>query len=184
MMPGDGGCRADGRAAYRLLSRSPHRQERREDICRARARPQPRNPDDLRRRAAFGGASSHAPHAGRRRADRRAARTDQTGAFDMRYRVLIIVPLLVAAAYLAVCFTIGAGPARGPFMRVEIETVKAFALIGCWTAAFGFDRRDYLRWAWFLSGLCYFFILVRDGVFLPHLLGQGRGIDYVEGGVI
>lgn len=102
----------------------------------------------------------------------------------MRYRVLIIVPLVVAAVYVAVCLTIGGGPARRPFMRAEIETVKSLALIGCWAAAFRFDRKDYLRWAWFLSGLCYFFILLRDGIFLPHLLGQGRGIDYLEGGVI
>src|SRR5262245_1902651 len=102
----------------------------------------------------------------------------------MRYRVLIIVPLVVAAVYVAVCLTIGGGPARRPFMRAEIETVKALALIGCWAAAFRFGRNDYLRWAWFLSGLCYLLLLSRDAIFLSGLLGQGRGIDYTEGGVI
>jgi hypothetical protein len=102
----------------------------------------------------------------------------------MRYRVLIFVPLVIVAVYIAGCLIIGTGPARLVFMRSEIETVKALALIGCWSAAFRFDRKDYLRWAWLLSGFCYFFILVRDAVFIRHLLGQGRGIDYLEGGVI
>jgi len=102
----------------------------------------------------------------------------------MRYRVLIIVPLVVAAVYVAVCLAIGDGPARRPFMRAEIETVKALALIGCWAAAFRFGRNDYLRWAWLLNGLCYFFLLARDAIFIPGFLGHGRGIDYMEGGVI
>jgi hypothetical protein len=102
----------------------------------------------------------------------------------MRYRVLVIVPLVFVAAYLAVCFTIGTGPARPMFMRAEIETVKALALIGCWAAAMRFEKGDYLRTAWFLNGLCYLLILVRDGVFLPGFLGHSRGVDFLEGGVI
>jgi hypothetical protein len=102
----------------------------------------------------------------------------------MRYRVLIIWPFLVVALYIVGCLAIGVGPARRPFMRAEIEFVKALALIGCWAAAFRFGRKDYLRWAWFLSGLCYLLLLARDAIFIPGFLGQGRGIDYMEGGVI
>ena len=102
----------------------------------------------------------------------------------MRYRVLLIMPFVFVAAYVAVCLAIGDTPARRPFMRTEIEVVKALALIGCWAAAFRFERGDYLRAAWFLNGICYLFLLTRDAVFIPGFLGHGKGIDYLEGGVI
>ena len=102
----------------------------------------------------------------------------------MRYRVLVIVPFVAVAAYIAICFAIGDGPARRPFMRAEIEAVKALALIGCWMAAFSFEKGDYLRRAWFLNGVCYLFLLSRDAIFIPGFLGHSPTIDYLEGGVI
>src|SRR5437870_13768724 len=112
MLAGDGGSRASDRAADCHLSRTLHGQECGEDLLRARARPRPRNADAFRPAAAPGGAAPHAAHSGRRGANRCLDRTAQTGASAMKYRILLILPFVIVAAYVAVCLAIGDGPAR------------------------------------------------------------------------
>jgi hypothetical protein len=80
----------------------------------------------------------------------------------MKLRLLLVWPFLLAAALLVLVRLTANTPEYGWAMRVEIELLKALALIGCWAAAAAFERGDYLRRAWFLSGLCYFLLLVRD----------------------
>lgn len=79
----------------------------------------------------------------------------------MKLRVLPLVPFAVVAALLAALAV--ADPAWHRWVvRIEIEGVKLLALGGCVAAALAFDRGDYLRRAWYLSGSCYAFLLLRD----------------------
>ena len=80
----------------------------------------------------------------------------------MKLRLLLVWPFVLAAALLVLVKLTAGTPSYGWSMHVEIEILKALALVGCWVAAFAFDRGDYLRRAWFLSGLCYALLLVRD----------------------
>jgi hypothetical protein len=102
----------------------------------------------------------------------------------MRYRALVAFPLLWGVAFIIGYNLFVNTPGFPVFMRTEVELVKAFGLIGSWTAAFAFHRGDYLRKAWFLIGACFAFLLLRDltvivpGPFQP--LGP-VGIDILRG---
>ena len=85
----------------------------------------------------------------------------------MRYRVLIALPLVWAAAFFAGELFFFGSPHYRTFLRIEIETVKFLALLGTWIAALKFERGAYLRRAWFLHGGCMFLLLVRDMTVLP-----------------
>jgi hypothetical protein len=80
----------------------------------------------------------------------------------VKYSTLAILPFAVAATFLGVCLAIGDTPSRSVFLRVEIESVKALAFVGCAAAALAFERGDYLRRAWFFSAADIFLLLVRD----------------------
>jgi hypothetical protein len=75
------------------------------------------------------------------------------------FRALATVPALaIALVFLALLLT-GFPPAA---LRVEIELVKLVAMIGSFAAAQSFERGEHLRRAWWLSGACIAFLLVRD----------------------
>jgi hypothetical protein len=96
----------------------------------------------------------------------------------MRFRALALFPLLWGAAFLAASALLEGQPGHGPFVRVEIETVKVLTLVGSWAAAAAFDRGDYLRRAWFLIGLCMALLLLRDvTLFVP--MPAAIGLDGV-----
>jgi hypothetical protein len=94
----------------------------------------------------------------------------------MKLRALVVVPF-VAVSLLLLALAIADPEHHRTIVRVEIETVKLFALVGCVTAALTFDRGEYLRRAWLLSGSCYFFLLVRD-------FGLGRWTPWAPHGPI
>jgi len=102
----------------------------------------------------------------------------------MRYRVLVAFPLVWGVAFIIGYQMFVGSPSLPVFMRTEVEMVKALGLIGSWVAAWSFDRGDYLRKAWFLIGLCFAFLLLRDlTVIVPgpfQGLGQ-HGIDVLRG---
>lgn len=94
----------------------------------------------------------------------------------MKYRILVALPLLFAAAFAVIMSVVGDPELAAIVERVEIELVKFLGLVGCAAAAFAFERGDYLRRAWMLSGVCLLLLLVRDLVFTlgvagPTLLG-------------
>jgi len=82
----------------------------------------------------------------------------------MRYRLLVLFPVVLAAAFLLAGDLTAAR--SGGVLTAEAEVAKSLALAGCVVAALAFDRRDYLRRAWMYSGLCYLLLLVRDVVSL------------------
>jgi len=100
----------------------------------------------------------------------------------MRYRILLVGPLLVAAALAVALGAVDDPNQRRLLLRVEIELVKLLALAGCATAAVTFARGDYLRRAWALQALCYLLLLTRDATYLAQLrLGPrllGIHLDY------
>jgi hypothetical protein len=80
----------------------------------------------------------------------------------MKLRFLAGLPFVVAAALILVWRLTAGSAAQALVMRVEIEGIKTLALVGCIVAAYAFDRGDYMRRAWLLSGSCYAFLLLRD----------------------
>jgi hypothetical protein len=81
-----------------------------------------------------------------------------TGA-KLKLRLLAVFPFLAAGGVVVLWQATNGG--RMP-MRIEVETVKLLGLLGCWSAAFAFDRGEYMRRAWLAEGACYFFLVVRD----------------------
>jgi hypothetical protein len=79
----------------------------------------------------------------------------------MKLRLLAALPFVLTAA-LVVLVRLTPSGHEELVMRLEVETVKTLALIGCVVAAFSFQRGEYMRRAWLLSGACYAFLLLRD----------------------
>jgi hypothetical protein len=96
----------------------------------------------------------------------------------MKYLSLALFPLVVAALTMGLT-TIDDLPTRAWVMRGEIETVKILALAGAWAAMLAFERGEYLRRAWFLSGLCYALLLIRDVTFAAPVVGVLGDVDTV-----
>jgi len=84
----------------------------------------------------------------------------------MRFRSLVLLPVVLGLAFLVAGAL--AGDALGKVLVAEGETAKALALGGCIAGALAFDRHDYLRRAWMLSGVCYLLLLVGDALRLAE----------------
>ena len=99
----------------------------------------------------------------------------------MRYRVLVALPLVCALLFALALALAGEG-ARPLVVRAGNESGKALALLGCLAAALAFERGEYLRRAWLLSGTCLLLLLARDALLL---LGREGGalIDHVRVGL-
>lgn len=83
----------------------------------------------------------------------------------MRFRVLVVVPLLWAAALVVGMLALAGEPAFGAFLRAEMELAKAMPVVGAVLAAFAFSRGEYLRRAWLFYGAAMLLLLARDAVF-------------------
>ena len=90
-----------------------------------------------------------------------------------RFRVLAVLPLAWAVAFLILDAVFFGTPSYTVFLRAEVETVKLLTLAGSWAAAFAFERGAYQRRAWFLVGGCMALLLARDLTLLPAF----RAID-------
>lgn len=90
-------------------------------------------------------------------------------------RGLLVVPPAFAALFVAIGLAVGAAP-LAVVLRAENELGKLVALAGCVVGALAFERGDYLRRAWMLSGGCMLLLLVRDVTVVP-------AVDAVVGGV-
>jgi hypothetical protein len=77
----------------------------------------------------------------------------------VKFRALVLFPFVVATIFVACVLAL---PASVPVVRIEVETVKLLAVIGCLAAAFAFERGEYLRRAWIFSGACMALLVVRD----------------------
>lgn len=89
----------------------------------------------------------------------------------MKYRFLAAFPLLFAAVFVVAMSAVGDPSLAAMLERIVVALVKSLGLVGCAVAAFAFDRGDYLRRAWMLSGVCQLLLLLRDLVFTLGLAG-------------
>jgi hypothetical protein len=79
----------------------------------------------------------------------------------MTYRKIAAFPFVWSALFFVVILLVPF-EARGPYFRVEAEASKTLAALGCFVAAYTFERGDYMRRAWSYNGWCYLLLLVRD----------------------
>lgn len=83
-----------------------------------------------------------------------------------KYTALLLVPLVATIVLFAGVLATAPGEERLAFYLCDILLVKALATAGCFYAAFGFRRGDYLRRAWLYLGVSYLLLLAID-VFTP-----------------
>ncbi len=96
----------------------------------------------------------------------------------MKYRLLALLPIGIAAAFAAAAFALG--DRMSSALVVQNEAGKVLALLGCIAAALAFERGDYLNRAWMLVGGCYLLLLVNDGIGAATSgLGLVRGLVVV-----
>lgn len=99
----------------------------------------------------------------------------------MSHRALAWLPVGVVVAFLA-AWALAPAAARYPLLLVEVESSKALALLGFASAAFVFERGDYLRRAWLLLGACTLMLFARDVFALAAHPGPGdTGALVVQG---
>jgi hypothetical protein len=88
-------------------------------------------------------------------------------------RGFLVAPAAFAAAFLVAGLL--AGSAAGAVMRTENEAGKVLSMLGCFAAALAFERGDYLRRAWVLTGACLLLLLVRDATIIPTVEASVNG---------
>lgn len=94
----------------------------------------------------------------------------------MSYRAFAIVPLVVAAVFVAVVL---AQPTDVTY-RVGIEFAKVLGLVGSIAASRAFLRGDYLRPAWALSAACLGLLLLRDTTMVPAFPLRGGSLLWLQ----
>jgi hypothetical protein len=80
----------------------------------------------------------------------------------MRFRGLVIFPLLYALVFIAVALWLGDGDGLRPFVLGQKVLVRVLAIIGCYWAVSVFERGDHLRRAWHWMAVATILVLVRD----------------------
>jgi len=86
----------------------------------------------------------------------------------MRFRWLAAFPLLYAAVFAAIAWSLGGGEALATFAGGQKILVRLLAIVGCFLAVSAFERGDHLRVAWLWLGSGSVLILLRDLLrFLP-----------------
>jgi hypothetical protein len=89
----------------------------------------------------------------------------------MRFRSFALFPAGFAVVFAVVALAAG-GDALASVLGTENELGKVLALVGCFAAALAFEEGDYLRRAWFYSGLCYLVLLLGDVAGMPFVAGR------------
>ncbi|HEX6903909.1 MAG TPA: hypothetical protein VF789_29630 [Thermoanaerobaculia bacterium] len=80
----------------------------------------------------------------------------------MRFRGLAVFPLLYAAVFIAVSWSLLGSESLASFLVGQRLLVRVLALVGCFAAMSVFERGDHLRRAWLLLGSGTVLILIRD----------------------
>jgi hypothetical protein len=101
-----------------------------------------------------------------------------------RFHVLAVLPLVWAAAFLALDAAVFGTPSYTVFLRSEVETAKVLTLVGSWAAAFAFERGAYQRRAWLLVGGCMALLLTRDLTLLPVFRGLDARTVAIAAGIL
>jgi hypothetical protein len=97
-----------------------------------------------------------------------------TGLTKQHKAILIAIPVITGLVYVAVQSFFVEEQARRLFFVTEIAFMKLFGAAGCFVAASRYRRREYIGIAWYLIGLDYFLLFVKDLLFgrvihLPNL---------------
>lgn len=85
----------------------------------------------------------------------------------MRFRSLALFPLVYAALFAVVAWTIGGAEALEPFIDGQLLFVRVLAIGGCLAAVSAFSSGDHLRRAWLWLVVATAAVLVRDVLRLP-----------------
>jgi hypothetical protein len=94
----------------------------------------------------------------------------------MRFRWLAAFPLLYAAVFIAISWSLGGGEALAAFAGGQKILVRLLAIVGCFLAVSAFERGDHLRAAWLWLGAGSVLILLRDLLrFLPPFQPAAAG---------
>jgi hypothetical protein len=106
----------------------------------------------------------------------------------MKYRIAALIPILCAGIVAAVEFSSPTTEALRALWKFQVPAVKLLGFAGCMLAASRFSRGDYLRRAWFFTGMCYFLLLTKDVFFgagshfqQPHTFSLT--VQYARGGI-
>src|SRR3954464_1459740 len=92
----------------------------------------------------------------------------------MRFRSLAAFPLLYAAIFLAIAWSLQGAETLAPFTFWQRILARVLAAAGCFAAVSCFERGDHLRSAWLWLGAGTVVILVRDLLRLfPGFAPQG-----------
>jgi hypothetical protein len=104
----------------------------------------------------------------------------------MSYRKITAFPLAWAALFVALVFVIPAESRKSLFLA-QNELSKALATVGCFIAAYAFERGAYMRRAWSFNAWCYLLLLSRDltnNLVAPDAVFLGMKVVAILGGVV
>ncbi|HKI04655.1 MAG TPA: hypothetical protein VKK31_21930 [Thermoanaerobaculia bacterium] len=104
----------------------------------------------------------------------------------MRLRFLPIFPLVYAAAFLAIAWSLQGSDALAPFELWQKILVRVLAATGCFAAFSRFEPGEHLRRAWFWMGGATVLILTRDLLRMAPAFGPqsaSPGAQTVEAGL-
>ena len=110
----------------------------------------------------------------------------------MKYRTLACLPVAVLLPLFVVELAMGPSSLQADVIRAQVELSKGFWLFGCLAAASVFERGDYLRRGWLLTGATAGVYFMRDATFIPPLhdalpagpLGVYSGLVVLAGNVV
>lgn len=90
----------------------------------------------------------------------------------MSYRKIAAFPVVWAAVFIGLIFVFPE-ESRPTLFLAQGECSKALATVGCFLAAYTFEKGAYLRRAWSLNAWCYLLLFSRDIVI--HVIAPGAG---------
>jgi hypothetical protein len=101
----------------------------------------------------------------------------------MTYRKIAALPLVWTALFVAIVLSVPPEARKGVFLA-QNELSKGLATMGCFAAAYAFQRGDYMRRAWQFNAWCYLLLLSRDlsmNVLAPDSVFLGVNLVGIEG---
>ncbi len=104
----------------------------------------------------------------------------------MSHRRIASFPLVWAAAFVALVLVLPSDSRTGVFLA-QNELSKGLATVGCFVAAYTFERGAYMRRAWSFNAWCYLLLLSRDlttNLVGPDAVFLGIKVVAILGGVV
>src|SRR6185312_292438 len=89
----------------------------------------------------------------------------RSGLSTQQKATLIAIPVVTGILFLILQAMFVEDHGRTLFFTTEIATMKLFGAAGCFIAASRYRRREYMGIAWYLIGIDYFLLFVKDMLF-------------------